>query len=181
MISIVIGAILAGLFAGLLVLRVRCGELRVSELPVLLLALLAGSEEKGRLRLILSHREAVRPAPRETEKEATARWERDKEDAGAFGTLNTLRRERKEAARCYCNWCHGRAGVHGAEAKALYQAEVSAAMRGVTMAEFAQGMTALAKAMSTRRADADCEACAYWSATERRLCRACDKRQRNRP
>jgi hypothetical protein len=80
--SIVIAAILAALFAGLLVLRIRYGELRVSELPVLLLALLAGSEERGRLGLILSHREAARPARRETEREVTARWERDKEAPG---------------------------------------------------------------------------------------------------
>lgn len=36
-----------------------------------------------------------RPARRETEKETTARWERDKEDAGAFETLAALRRERE--------------------------------------------------------------------------------------
>lgn len=52
----VIGAILAGLFAGLLVVRARYGELRMSELPVLLLALLAGDEEEARLRLILRNR-----------------------------------------------------------------------------------------------------------------------------
>jgi len=39
--------------------------------------------------------------PRETEKETTARWERDKElgNAGAFETLTTLRRERKDYLR----------------------------------------------------------------------------------
>ena len=59
----VIGAILAGLFAGLLVVRARYGELRMSELPVLLLALLAGDEEEERLRLILRNRGmAVVPA-----------------------------------------------------------------------------------------------------------------------
>lgn len=29
-------------------------------------------------------------------------------------------------ARCYCDWCRGRAGVHGAAATALYQAQVAA-------------------------------------------------------
>ena len=35
-----------------------------------------------------------------------------------------------QAGRCYCNWCQGRPGVHGAEAVALYRAQVSAAMAG---------------------------------------------------
>ena len=39
----------------------------------------------------------------------------------------TARQERARA-RCYCNYCRGRAGAYGAEAKALYRAEASAAM-----------------------------------------------------
>lgn len=31
---------------------------------------------------------------------------------------------------CWCNWCKGRAGVHGAEARALYRQEATANMRG---------------------------------------------------
>jgi hypothetical protein len=34
-----------------------------------------------------------------------------------------------ESAWCYCNWCRGRPGVHGAEATALYRAQMSAALR----------------------------------------------------
>lgn len=65
MISLLIGAILAALFVALIVARVRYGSLRVSELPVLMLSLLAGSEERKRLRLILEHRDrAVIPPTR---------------------------------------------------------------------------------------------------------------------
>ena len=37
-------------------------------------------------------------------------------------------KEPPKPARCYCNWCRGRAGAHGAEAQALYRAEASAAL-----------------------------------------------------
>jgi len=53
-------------------------------------------------------------------------------------------------ARCYCNYCQGRAGVHGDDAKALYQAEVAAAMDGITMAEFGRNMTEFARAAEGR-------------------------------
>jgi len=60
LLAAVFAALLAALFA---VLRAGYGDLRVSELPVLLLALLAGSGERGRLRLILRHREDRGQAP----------------------------------------------------------------------------------------------------------------------
>lgn len=63
MISVIIGVVLGAIFAAFLFARVRYGSLRVSELPVLLLALLAGSEEKARLRLILSHRDMAAVPP----------------------------------------------------------------------------------------------------------------------
>ena len=63
MISLVVGVFLAAIFAFLVFARVRYGSLRVSELPVLLLALLAGSEEKKRLRLILRNRDTAEVPP----------------------------------------------------------------------------------------------------------------------
>jgi hypothetical protein len=50
---------------------------------------------------------------------------------GLFETIIETGRERivsPKPSRCYCSWCRGRAGVHGDEAKAMYQAEVAAAM-----------------------------------------------------
>ena len=33
---------------------------------------------------------------------------------------------RPDEIRCFCNYCKGRAGVHGEDAKALYQAQIDA-------------------------------------------------------
>jgi hypothetical protein len=40
----------------------------------------------------------------------------------------TVTEGRPEPSRCYCNYCQGRSGIHGAEATALYRAEVAAVM-----------------------------------------------------
>lgn len=62
MISVIIGAILAVLLAGLTLVRVRYGHLRASELPVLLWCVLAGGEHRRQLRVILGRRERARCA-----------------------------------------------------------------------------------------------------------------------
>jgi hypothetical protein len=106
MISIVIGAILAVIFAALVAARVRYGSLRVSELPALLLALLAGSEEKKRLRLILEHRDmaAVPPTmpeagpPPRTKRGSAATLQRFEDDRRAMREL--ARNWHRRAARC---------------------------------------------------------------------------------
>lgn len=99
MTSLILAAALAAFVAVVLVLRIRYGELHVSELPVLMLTLLAGSNERERLRLILSHRER---------------------EENPF----------LAAPPCWCSYRHGRAGVHGREAIALYRAQCEAAMAG---------------------------------------------------
>jgi hypothetical protein len=70
--------------------------------------------------------------------------------------------------KCYCNWCRGRPGVHGAEATALYRAQCAEVMKrseamraadinrrldaidwtgGVTTAQLAEGMQKIAEAI----------------------------------
>lgn len=65
-----------------------------------------------------------------------------------------------EPAKCYCDYCRGRAGVHGAEATALYRAQVEAVMtRHVSLA-------------------CECEGCGYRMTTARRLCPKCYGQER---
>jgi hypothetical protein len=74
--SIIFVAAFASLLAVLLVLRtLPYGELHISELPILLLALLAGDAERKRLRLLLTHRgqqEQADDSPPETRAQKAA-------------------------------------------------------------------------------------------------------------